>query len=288
MSYELLKTIDWSGNRVSACFHAAHNVIHDLYSDYCLTTENGGVFDWTACKAWTKIIADALMEFDYSDDIRTSVKAAGIKSAELILENPGFYEIGSNWKGLVLAEESERIDLCLQYSVKAQVGIGNAFSMWRDWSAVERQTEFRMISEPKDSNNNILRGSIGFLAPHSHSYGFTRGLMPTNPLQRELMQMNIHPDNSAIYNVLEWLSVLVHENSHGVENIERQAAFYLSDSKRAQSIDAQILLAEWEYPQSYEERFIAYEVYRARPSERLARLAEQAFLTRIKAAFIVP
>jgi hypothetical protein len=110
----------------------------------------------------------------------------------------------------------------------------------------------------------------------------------TGPTQFETLKMNMHP-KSAISNDMEWFGVQWHENFHGMEAIyARHNAMTMGRKRFANdNNDAQLLTSKDLVRMDANFRDLAYDVYRASPSERLARYGQQKFVQRMMADQLV-
>lgn len=271
---------------VMSYFEAAAKTMHGIAMDYSQRLEENYRTPNNSYDADVQYMVNCMMEFDYGDDIKASVKAAAIKAGELVLNYPNLRQVVEIWPDAPSYYGDLLPSFYKNFSQQMQVQINSAFSMWRNWGDVKRQTAFEIIERPQNINGKILKASISFPRNPSESYGFHRGRLLKKPIQYEHVILNAHPHNTATKNIFEWISDMIHENVHAVEEIERRAAQCVSDFAVASNIDAQLLLANQQHPQSELERILAFKAYEARPSERLARYAQDAFMSRINASVV--
>jgi hypothetical protein len=228
-------------------------------------------------------MAGLMDSLSYSSNLLSTVQAAAMASAESILQDPLISKARRQWDSV----SKNKGDL---YTIAktAQRHMARQIAKHDFYGEYDRVTDVVIINQkPRIDVKGIERILCGSMLssvnpPSSNSHRIT------GPTQFETLKMNMHP-KSAISNDMEWFGVQWHENFHGMEAIyARHNAMTMGRKRFANdNNDAQLLTSKDLVRMDANFRDLAYDVYRASPSERLARYGQQKFVQRMMADQLV-
>lgn len=278
MNLSQYKRRDWKRESVKDHFRAVSDVAQKIFNNREQKKKQGVADDFLNYDAEVAFMTGLMSSLSYSDNLACTVKAAAIASAEAVLDNPFISKARRQWDVV----SRNKGDLHTIAKV-AQNYMAREIAKHDFYDEYDRVTDVVIINQKPRLDakgvERILRGSMASSVnpPSSNRHRIT------GPTQFETLKMNMHP-KSAISNDIEWLGVQWHENFHGMEAIyARHNAMTMGRKRLANDNDAQLLIAKDLVRMDADFRDIAYDTYRASPSERLAREGQEAFVQRMMA-----
>ncbi len=280
MKLSQYKRRNWKTEPVKEHFRAVSEIYRKISQDRKDQMQQGVPNECLNYDAEAAFMAGLMDSLSYSSNLLSTVQAAAMASAESILQDPLISKARRQWD----AVSKNKGDLHT-IAKTAQRHMAHQIAKHDFYGEYDRVTDVVIINQKprRDAKGieRILRGSMlsSVNPPSSNSHKIT------GPTQFETLKRNMypHPANS-IHDPIEWLGRQWHENFHGMEAIyARHNAMTMGRKRFASDNDAQLLTSKYLVRMDADFRDLAYDVYRASPSERLARYGQQKFVQRMMA-----
>ncbi len=278
MKFSQYKRLDWANESIQKHFQAVADVYDGIKNARSSKIDHNALDSVLGYDEEIGFMTSLMNRLSYSDSFSCDVKSAAIASAEVILGDFSITKARRHW-------DAVRLNKGKLYEVArvAQGHMARAISTVDFYGEYDRVTSLKIISQKPRfdmiGDKRILRGSMASSSnpPRNNSRPIKA------PTQFETLKLNMHPE-SAVTEPVEWLGVQWHENFHAMEAIKQRHNEETMGRKRFNSDnDNQLLVCKGLVRMDADFRDVAYDTYRASPSERLARMGQEAFVQRLLA-----
>jgi hypothetical protein len=278
MNLSQYKRRDWKRASIKDHFSAVSDVSQKIISDREQKRQQGVTDDCLNYDAEVQLMTRLMNNRSYSNNFACTVKAAAIASAEAVLQDPFILKMRRQWD--VVSKNKGDLHTVAKTAQRHMV---RQIAKHDFYDEYDRVTDVVIINQkPRVDAKGVKRILRGSMASSVNPQSSNKHRI-TGSTQFETLKMNMH-SKSAISNDIEWFGVQWHENFHGMEAIyARHNVMTMGRKRFANDNDAQLLISKDLVRMNADFRDVAYDTYRASPSERLARMGQEAFVQRMMA-----